>query len=154
MTPSKKCLFIAIAFLSNLYFRSLVMPQRETLWLSYLIFLVDYRHIENSKWLEKHTHKKNNFCLFKDKQGKGYGRCIRHLEYQQFKTVAKAILGTKLFPVVYILKHVLGSSILWKCHLFLYIVDTCKYCCKKKNLISGATLRLSLGNGQLYCTYM
>lgn len=41
----------------------------------------------------------------------------------------KVILGIKLFLVVYILKYVLGSLILWKCYFFLYIVDICKYCC-------------------------
>lgn len=131
MTPSKKCLFIAIAFLSNLYFRSLVMPQRETLWLSYLIFLVDYRHIENSKWLEKHTQKKTIFVSSKTSKERDTGDVYVISSISNLRR-SKAILGTKLFPVVYILKHVLGSSILWKCHLFLYIVDTCKYCCQKK----------------------
>lgn len=55
--------------------------------------------------------------------------------------LAKAILGTKLFPVVYILKNVMGSSILWKCHLFLYTVD--KYCCRKKNHIRRDTSIIS-----------
>lgn len=43
--------------------------------------------------------------------------------------------------MVYILKNVLGSSILWKCHLFLYTVD--KYCCRKKNHIRRDTSIIS-----------